>query len=50
MGACFRLFGPIYLALGANPTDLVLCLALVFFETKPKSASLEPLNGFLAYT
>jgi len=24
-------------------------LALVFLETRPKSASLEPLNGFLAY-
>jgi len=45
VGACFRRFGPVYLPLGANPMGH-FCF---FSETKPKPASLEPLNGFLAY-
>jgi len=46
MGACFRLFGPVYLALGANPTGHFWLLFCV--ETRIQSVSLEPLNGFLA--
>jgi len=46
MDACFHLFGPEFTWLWA-PTGHFL--APVFLETKPKSALLEPLNGFLAY-
>ena len=45
-GACFRLFGKVYMALGANTTSHFL--AQVFLETRICSESLELLTGFLA--
>jgi len=42
-----RLFGQLYLALGANP--LSRFLLKLFLQTRQRSASLERLNGFLAY-
>jgi len=42
-----RLFGQLYLALGANPMSHFL--AKFFLQTRLRSASLERLNGFLAY-
>jgi len=47
MEACFRLFGQVNLALGANPTSHFL--VQVFLETRLSTESLEPLIGFLAY-
>ena len=41
MRACFHIFCPVYLALGAN--SLSHFLTQGFFNTRPKSASLEPL-------
>ena len=45
-GACFCLFGKVYMALGANLTSHFL--AQVFLETGIWSESLELLTGFLA--
>jgi len=45
MGACFRLFDQVYLALDANPTSHFL--AQFFLETRLLSEFLEPMMGFL---
>ena len=47
VGAYFHFFGTVYLAVGANTTGHFF--GSCFFKTRPKSASEEPLNGFLAY-
>jgi len=44
-GIFLLFFDHLYMALDPNP----LFWLKIFLETKPKSASLEPLNDFLAY-
>ena len=46
-GGVIAFFGRLYTALGANPFSHFWLK--FFLETRPKSTSLEPLNGFLAY-
>jgi len=46
IGACLRLFGQVYLALGAN--SMGHSLAQGFMESRLSFQSSEPLIGFLA--
>jgi len=47
-GGVFAFFGPPLPGPGPQPIGLFFWLK-IFLETRPKSASLEPLNDFLAY-
>jgi len=49
MGVFVRFFGHFYPSLGANPLSHFLAQVFFFCGNRPKSASLEPCNGCLAY-